>query len=383
MEYVYPEYFYEFRCVGKDCTDTCCQAWEIGIDPVSLRKYRDYPGFFGNRLRNSIDWRRGVFEQYGGRCAFLNEDNLCDIYTEAGKGMLCKACTRYPRHYEEYENLREISLSLSCPEAARMILGKKEPLRFHRSFRRTPEEEYEIFDLFLFSRLRRIRRCFFGILQSREISVGLRLSFLLALSHDLQPRIDRDRYYSADRILKKCGNERFLERAVEKLRRYEGNAAGRAELLKEMFGRMYRMEALDPGWHGFLKECSARLCLEAPKEEYGALCAEFSEYMKEREHEYEQLLVYLIFTYFCGAVYDRDAFGKVKLAACVFLMTRELGMACWLGNGKVFSFGEQVRLCARLSREIEHQACSLDMLEHMLREEQTFSLEAFLGAVLA
>lgn len=45
----------------------------------------------------------------------MNEENLCDIYTEAGKKMLCKTCTRYPRHYEEYENLREISLSLSCP----------------------------------------------------------------------------------------------------------------------------------------------------------------------------------------------------------------------------------------------------------------------------
>lgn len=52
MEYTYPAYFYDFQCVASECTDTCCAAWEIMIDPVSLKKYRKYPGFFGNRLKN-------------------------------------------------------------------------------------------------------------------------------------------------------------------------------------------------------------------------------------------------------------------------------------------------------------------------------------------
>ena len=130
MEYTYPEYLYDFQCDASACRDTCCAGWNIVIDPVSLKKYKDHPGFFGNRLRNSIDWEKGSFEQYNGRCAFLNEEGLCDIYAEAGEGMLCKTCTRYPRHYEEYENLREISLSLSCPAAARLVLGTRESRLF-------------------------------------------------------------------------------------------------------------------------------------------------------------------------------------------------------------------------------------------------------------
>ena len=43
MEYTYPAYFYDFQCVASECTDTCCAAWEIMIDPVSLKKYRKYP----------------------------------------------------------------------------------------------------------------------------------------------------------------------------------------------------------------------------------------------------------------------------------------------------------------------------------------------------
>lgn len=46
MEYTYPSYFYDFQCEASACKDTCCAAWEIMIDPVSLKKYKKYPGSF-------------------------------------------------------------------------------------------------------------------------------------------------------------------------------------------------------------------------------------------------------------------------------------------------------------------------------------------------
>ena len=36
--------------------------------------------------------------------------------------------------------------------------------------------------------------------------------------------------------------------------------------------------------------------------------------MPDYEIQYEQLLVYFISTYFCGAVYDREAYVKVQMA---------------------------------------------------------------------
>ena len=77
MEYRIPHYFNEFRCVAAEC-----------------------------------------------------EDNLCDLHMEAGEHMLCNTCRDYPRHKEEYEGLREGSLSLSCIEAAKIILGCSEPVQF-------------------------------------------------------------------------------------------------------------------------------------------------------------------------------------------------------------------------------------------------------------
>lgn len=105
MQYTIPHYYKQFRCIADKCPDTCCAGWQIMIDNRSLKKYSKVKGGFGNRLQNGIDWKAHAFLQQGGRCEFLNEDNLCDIYKECGANMLCRTCRNYPRHTEEFEGL--------------------------------------------------------------------------------------------------------------------------------------------------------------------------------------------------------------------------------------------------------------------------------------
>jgi lysine-N-methylase len=57
-----------------------------------------------------------------GVCAFLNEDRLCRIQAAHGEGYLSTACATYPREVRSINGLEEKSLSLSCPEAARLVL---------------------------------------------------------------------------------------------------------------------------------------------------------------------------------------------------------------------------------------------------------------------
>ena len=110
MQITRPDYYKEFTCIADVCPDTCCAGWQIVIDEKSLKKYRHVKGPFRGRLHNDIDWKEQVFHQYHRHCAFLNEKNLCDIYSEIGKEMLCDTCRKYPRHIEEFEGLRELSL---------------------------------------------------------------------------------------------------------------------------------------------------------------------------------------------------------------------------------------------------------------------------------
>lgn len=382
MEYTYPAYFYDFQCVASECTDTCCAAWEIMIDPVSLKKYRKYPGFFGNRLKNSIDWERKSFEQYAGRCTFLNEENLCDIYTEAGKQMLCKTCTRYPRHYEEYENLREISLSLSCPAAAKMILGTSEPVTFLSSCRETPEEEYEEFDFFLFTKLQEIRDVLYQVIQNRNFPIEERMALILSVMHDMQIRIGKGRLYEIDDMLKRYEKPAFQRQAARKWDGFRNQPKRAKYEMHALYRRMYRLEVLNPKWTVFLKKAEHQLYEELSADGYRQVCSEFRAFMKEREYEYEQLLMYFVFTYFCGAVYDENAFGKLKFAVYCTLMIRELDMARWLEKDRTFTLEDQIEIAHRLSREIEHSDLNLEALEHMMKEEKIFCLEELLTGIL-
>jgi lysine-N-methylase len=56
------------------------------------------------------------------QCPMLGEDRLCRIQAELGEGLLSHACATYPRIVHEIGGVEEKALTLSCPEAARLVL---------------------------------------------------------------------------------------------------------------------------------------------------------------------------------------------------------------------------------------------------------------------
>ena len=103
-----------FACIADKCPATCCAGWLIEIDDEALQRYRDEPDAYGETLRKRIDWEEKVFLQDDrARCAFLRSDDLCDMYCHLGEESLCLTCQSYPRHTEEFENVREYSLAIS------------------------------------------------------------------------------------------------------------------------------------------------------------------------------------------------------------------------------------------------------------------------------
>ena len=145
-----------------------------------------------------------MFQAEGARCAFLNEENLCDLYTGMGPDSLCWTCKTYPRHIEVFDGVREVSLCLSCIEAARIILGTKEPVRFLSSENDKEEScEDEDFDFFLYTKLGEARDVIFEILENRELSSELRMALCLALAHDLQRRVWNEKLYEVDELLER------------------------------------------------------------------------------------------------------------------------------------------------------------------------------------
>lgn len=290
MEFTFPNYYKEFSCIAGSCPDTCCAGWQIVIDNKTLKKYQHFKGPFHNRLHNDIDWKEHVFRQYNRRCAFLNEENLCDIYTEAGPKMLCDTCRNYPRHIGEFEGLREISLSLSCPEAARILLSQKEKVH---------------------SRM------------------------------------------------------------------------NTSDTSKDLFKNMWKtivpeMEVLRPGWKEFLKERLDSLYISSGENDYIYQKSEFDFYCPDWQIQEEQLLVYWIYTYFCGAVYDDEIFTKVKMAVVCTLFIHELDVGTYLKNEHHFNLNDQIQICYQFSRELEHSDLNLNKFQELMSENNIFSFENLL-----
>ena len=398
MQITRPDFYKEFSCIAGACPDTCCAGWQIMIDEKSLKKYKKFKGTFRNRLHNDIDWPEQAFRQYDRRCAFLNEENLCDIYSEAGPDMLCDTCRKYPRHIEEFEGLREYSLSLSCPEAARIFLSHRNKISFVTREVPSKEETYEDFDYFLFTALMDTRDYLFSIIQDRNVPMKLRRQKLLACAHDFQLALDKNELFQWEDIRARHAKSGFTAEFQAKVRSWtvgkdiakNGNAdtmTGHSEyqdcdfslfeLKKQIWQTVIpQMEVLRPGWHEYLEETLAPLYGHTSDD--SKMCDAFIIAYPDWEIQEEQLLLYWIYTYFCGAVYDGQIFAKVKLAIVCTFMIHELAVGTYLKNGGTFSFDEMVSICYRFSRELEHSDLNLNKFEELMDEENIFRFDNLL-----
>ena len=375
MEYTYPDYYKNFKCIGGECKDNCCAAgWQITIDDESLEKYETMEGEIGVRLRNSIDWENGMFEQFEHKCALLNENGLCDVYCDAGEDKMCILCQRYPRHYEEFENVREISLSVSCPEAAKIVLGNRGKVGFYTETDEE-EEEYEDFDYLMYTKLLDIREILLDVLHERKGSVAHRISKLLDIVHGIQGLIDNDEIFGIDEQ-----EQRALTEQIN-YRRYTGKMKLRQEYMAEMMQNLHRLEVLRPTWTDFIREVQSILYVYLDAEEYGKLCEEFDSFYGERMQEYEQLMSYFIYTYFCGAVYDYEVESKLRFGIAAVLIIHEMDMAMWYKN-KDLTFEEQVGIVHNYSMEIEHSDLNHDDMERMVMNNKAFGYRRLLTVLM-
>ncbi len=397
MLYIKPNYFSKFKCIADQCEATCCAGWQIVIDEEALVRYRKEQSVYGEVLRTRVDWEEGVFKQDAyKRCAFLNTDNLCDMYNHLGEQSLCMTCTNYPRHIEEFENIREITLAISCPEAARIILGQTEPVTFKEEEIEGEEEAFEDFDPFFFSYLEDGRNIALKILQNREWDISVRYALIKSFAEEMQEIIQNEALYELVDVFEKYEDEKFLANAIHSIQKeiatFHAKAGDAFRYSKTMFGKLYELEHLSEEWEPYLERCWEVL--------YGEKAAEYQnmheafrtwagQFWAERPRSIEegqsgcrkdilgsspdysldiileQLLVYFVFTYFCGAVYDDNVLGKVNLALVSVYNLYEMLVAKWTEQGHRLERKDIERIVYRYSRELEHSDENLERMERM------------------
>lgn len=416
-----PTYYKEFQCVADKCPDTCCAGWGIVIDDKTMKQYQELPEKDLNYVFRHIDTEEGMYKRCKGRCSFLNDNNLCDLITNLGEEHLCKTCARYPRHFEEYGNLVEAALSLSCPVAARMILDRPESDRLlvKENDKKSPHDK-EV-DKLLLAGLLDIRRYLFGIIKRRNRSLQTRMqemldfakhiqrpiyayekhgmkyrvgkngaTFLLGLNHlvtmdqlrnlkKLQKKADYLKSENEKSQFDKIEQNNSESNMTKREMLSENNSAkedlGRYILMPQYIDMLYGLEQINGPWQQLVQEIDLGIYKNFSEAEYIALAKEFEESMSDREYEYEHLLYYFIYTYFLGSVYDYNVHAMVKLAVYSTIMIRELGFHIWLNQDKKFTLEDQIRVAYLYSREVEHSDDNLQALEGILNVHPLFENE--------
>ena len=135
-----PDYAARFRCIGSACEDSCCEDWTVGVDRPAYERYQALPAGPLQQLIAASVAPAAVqagdtaglpappfviqMEQRGGMrvCPLLAAEGLCRVHAELGEEYLSHTCATYPRIRYSVGGAEEIALSLSCPEAARLVL---------------------------------------------------------------------------------------------------------------------------------------------------------------------------------------------------------------------------------------------------------------------
>lgn len=357
MIHSFPNYYKEFSCIADKCEATCCAGWQIVVDEESLRKYKNVSGDFRERIRTGVNFKEGVFYQTEGkRCAFLNDRNLCDMYTALGEEAFCETCRRYPRHIEEFENVREFTLSVSCPEAARILLSQKEPVEFYDVEVKAEEEEFEEFDPLLYEKLLEARKKMIGFAQKRNILFRERAGALWDFAVLFQEEMDNGTLYS-DEYIYETLSPRNPETSYEEA--------------KALFALLHHLEFLADDWEDTLL-ITEQVLYSKGEEEYKRLKEKFAAWRTEKLSDWdaflEQLLVYFIYTYFCGSIYDEYVASKVKMSVCSVFYIEELATALWAENGETLTIQDFTRIVYRYSRELEHSDENLCTMDRIMEE---------------
>lgn len=198
IEVVSPSYAQKFACIGSDCEDSCCAGWTVSIDKKTYQAYRQIKNpVLADRFNTEISRNRsqGSTSNYARMnmlpvshaCPMLG-DKLCSIQKELGEDKLSNTCFTYPRTSYVAGNFQQQSLTLSCPEAARLALLDQDAFEFSTGqVHVRPETLFTLKPMFGFSveQMNDIRFACIKIMKSEGLELWQKMIFLGLLCESL------------------------------------------------------------------------------------------------------------------------------------------------------------------------------------------------------
>ncbi len=341
MKRVAFDYVNQFYCLAGSCPDTCCKDWQIILDQDTIEKYRTVEGELGEKLKNALVTEDGetMFRLENGHCVLLRPDGLCPVQAELGDQALCQTCFTHPRFIEEYGSTQELTLSISCPAAVRLLLEHDAPLQILTTENNETVSMPNELDADLYLALLQARKTAFVIAQDRTLPIRKRLGLELLFATQVQDLLNEHRVNAVKTLCRRFSSPASMARQLARAQRC---GIRRAQFFP-CWMVLNNMEHLTSRFTRLL--------------DAAALCHDGEDLFSLYSVQAENLLCYFLFRYFLKAVNDRQLLARVQ--SCVFhvLSIRELFRA-----EENTDFETLLSLASLYSKEVEHSDENLQLL---------------------
>ena len=350
----YPTYYKDFKCIASECKTSCCAAgWEILIDPDTAKYYKSVKGDFGKELKKKIEYKNPAHFKLekNGRCPFLNEKNLCDIYTNLGENHLCQICTEHPRFYECFNDFIECGLGIYCVVFFLIILTQKGPFCTYEVT--SNEEINDNYNEDVFNYMCKCRAQIFDYLATdTKTPLNEKMANLLWFVHTIQQNIDSN-LLDAETI--------FQVTAEHKTQ------------ITNYLEYLLKLEPNDKNWFDYVKNCIATYEANA-----SSRLADFEVANPVLEQYLTNLANYYVYRYFLRGIYDEDALSRFKFIAVNIAVIKALLFCKWLNKGKL-ELRDYIFTIKKYAEEIECSDDNLLNIHIACYELDLFSTENILG----
>lgn len=378
MKFVKTEFFDTFECIGGDCPDTCCAGWNITIDHQTAAFYRDTTDEYGEVLRQGMVEADGMYRMklQDRRCPHLNEKNLCEIYLRLGPEKMCKTCREYPRKVRQVGDLVLEHLSISCPEAARILLSHPEPLQFdiweHEGLAAasSKEEDWDFFNICVNGMCTSV-----GILQNRAIPILSRLRVLVSFHDLLGGYLETGR--DSQLLFQMFSDAQQVELLSHNFDHFETRCLPMVRV-----GLKLIQHRKDLDITGNLKQFSEAVqhCSTPAGEE------EFLAFLKQMAQSpyaeyWEQYCVYYLALHYMEAYPAGRLQMTVENLIYLLVLHRFMAFGCYRKTGRMPELTDLIPIFTSLSRCFEHVSGNLEIL-HQECEKEHMNTTEFLLSIL-
>jgi lysine-N-methylase len=234
-------------------------------------------------------------------------------------------------------------------------------------------EDYEEFDVLMFGILHDARNAMIDIMQDRTMDISLRTSLVWSMACDMQDSIDEGAIFACEDIVEVykqlIGDAHKAKDTLQQLNRSYDTCQSqeRYEKALDMFKYLYQLEVLNEDWERDVDETSLNL-FGVDSNHYENISQEFKLWLDDNKPNWqiqcEQIVVYFLATYLCGAVYDGRVAAKAKMSVASVFYIYEMLLSKWIKQGRELSEHDIIEMVYRYSRELEHSDINLDELEY-------------------